>query len=656
MKALTVTTSLIAITLAGSFIAGIALKAHYLPTHVPNPSHQSPSEKAWPPHSSHLSTAAINGSLLLGTPYAVQPAKAPVSAPTGPDSTPRLEQIDNMTASLAPAGTESTLESLLMAEFEVKRNAPEQAIERYLAAARQLHDPTMAERAADIAWTTGTGSATRIATTWKKLASPHRSPSIPIIGARMNAAVSHQEWLDALRQALLLASRGQVPDMINLVSQAADNQGPLSDMQALLLQYNRHHQDQPLPRMALAIAQARDNQPGKASATIAQVKKGWPDLAIAWLVNAQIALINNHPEHALQQLAHGHRMEPGNPRFLLARTQVLLQLERWQQAHDQAIALIRSLPDDQHDDDTSSLVNASANLFLVYHHPEITIELLSPLVDSPLADADTRLLLATAYQERHQWQQAVSCYLSIDADNPAYINGVTTAAELILEHKGSQPALDMLARQRREHSRQLLPLMNLSLAVMDHVHRSTDADALLDNSIESSAPDNNELLLMRVYRRIDQRAIKDAEADLATLLQRLPDNPEVLNAYGYTLSEFTQRYQEALHMLEKAHLLAPGDSAIQDSLGITYARMGQLDKALPLLTSADHAAPNDEVSAHLAHVLMKLGQPRQARQLVQKRIKQLQEHPKLDRMANRYGWSASHHRSHAPSAKGAASR
>jgi tetratricopeptide (TPR) repeat protein len=65
------------------------------------------------------------------------------------------------------------------------------------------------------------------------------------------------------------------------------------------------------------------------------------------------------------------------------------------------------------------------------------------------------------------------------------------------------------------------------------------------------------------------------ENDLRSILAQDPDHAATLNALGYTLTNRTQRYEEAADLIERALALSPGDPAILDSLGWVYYKLGQ---------------------------------------------------------------------------------
>src|SRR5699024_350797 len=128
---------------------------------------------------------------------------------------------------------------------------------------------------------------------------------------------------------------------------------------------------------------------------------------------------------------------------------------------------------------------------------------------------------------------------------------------------------------------------------------------------------STELLYGRaiVYEQLGR--VDAALADLRQVVKLKPDGVQGLNALGYILTNHTQRYHEALALIEKAFAKAPDNAAILDSLGWVQYHLGQLDKALAYLQRAYQALPDAEVAAHLGEVLWTLGRRQQARRVWQ---------------------------------------
>ena len=93
------------------------------------------------------------------------------------------------------------------------------------------------------------------------------------------------------------------------------------------------------------------------------------------------------------------------------------------------------------------------------------------------------------------------------------------------------------------------------------------------------------------------------------------DHAEALNAYGYTLAERKQKYAEALPYVEKSNRLQPGSAATLDSLGWIRLKLGEPDRALPLLREAWSLEEDPEIAAHLGEVLWLTGDREQARKV-----------------------------------------
>ncbi|MCM2328034.1 MAG: tetratricopeptide repeat protein [Lysobacter sp.] len=128
-------------------------------------------------------------------------------------------------------------------------------------------------------------------------------------------------------------------------------------------------------------------------------------------------------------------------------------------------------------------------------------------------------------------------------------------------------------------------------------------------------PESFELLYDRAMaaERLDRLDV--LESDLRRVIQLKPDYAHAYNALGYTLADRTDRLAEAYELINQALKLAPDDPFILDSLGWVQYRRGELAEALKSLTSAYQARPDPEIAAHLGEVLWKLGRQEEASKL-----------------------------------------
>ncbi len=97
----------------------------------------------------------------------------------------------------------------------------------------------------------------------------------------------------------------------------------------------------------------------------------------------------------------------------------------------------------------------------------------------------------------------------------------------------------------------------------------------IDRTGPAQYPDDLNLLYTRAMLAEKRNDLAQLEADLRNILAREPDNAMALNALGYTLADRTERYDEALQLIELAHQINPQDPAILDSLGWVQLPPGQ---------------------------------------------------------------------------------
>ena len=100
----------------------------------------------------------------------------------------------------------------------------------------------------------------------------------------------------------------------------------------------------------------------------------------------------------------------------------------------------------------------------------------------------------------------------------------------------------------------------------------------------------------------------DAERILRQLIEREPDNAQVLNHLGYMLAEHGRQLDEAVRFVERALNLDPGNPYYLDSLGWAHFWRGDLEAAEKYLTPAATQLPRiAEVQDHLGDLLAKRG-------------------------------------------------
>jgi tetratricopeptide (TPR) repeat protein len=105
-----------------------------------------------------------------------------------------------------------------------------------------------------------------------------------------------------------------------------------------------------------------------------------------------------------------------------------------------------------------------------------------------------------------------------------------------------------------------------------------------------------------------------AETGFQQAVALAPQNPELLNAYGYALIVRRERVQEGMDLVRRALVARANDGNIMDSLGWGYFQLGQYPQAVAQLELAIRREPaNGEIVDHLGDAYWRVGRHTEAR-------------------------------------------
>lgn len=229
-------------------------------------------------------------------------------------------------------------------------------------------------------------------------------------------------------------------------------------------------------------------------------------------------------------------------------------------------------------------------------------------------DPDQRLLLGKIAEYLKRYQEAVDWYHGVPggehrgeaqlrAVNALHLMGDKARASKEVQSVQADASLD-------DDVRRDAYLLESELQLRDG-----DEKAELDVLARGLAafPDDSALLYARALAWERSDNVPRAEADLRKVLVAEPENVAALNALGYTLADRTQRYQEALELIDRARVAEPDNAAIVDSYGWVLYRLGRNDEALVHLRRAWTLNKDPEIAAHVGEVLWVLGQKDEAK-------------------------------------------
>lgn len=364
-----------------------------------------------------------------------------------------------------------------------------------------------------------------------------------------------------------------------------------------------------------------------------------PDRIEVWQEFGRLAMRMEKPELVQRMVDEVVRRFPDDPRVALLRASQL------QQAGDtpQALAVLKTLEASART--SADLRNALAIAYDAMQQPEAAERVLS----SGPQDVQTFGMRASLLAKQEDTTALAALYAELSRaasrPDPAQRLLLGKIAEYLKRYQEavdwyhSVPGGDELseARLRAANAQGLLGRQDKAL---DEV-RAIQSDAVLaeearrdaylleaelrqragDDAGELDAlgrglaayPDENALLYARALAWERRDDIRRAEADLRKILVTEPENVAALNALGYTLADRTQRYQEALQLIDRARVAEPDNPAIIDSHGWVLYRLGRNEEALVQLRRAYALARDAEIAVHLGEVLWATGRRDEAR-------------------------------------------
>lgn len=333
----------------------------------------------------------------------------------------------------------------------------------------------------------------------------------------------------------------------------------------------------------------------------------FPDVAQARVWRAHVRLRAGDSAGAGADLDRAAALEPADRTVALTRAAVLNEMGEPAKA---AAALARIAPDDE--------VLAARAAYAARSEERALIATVAREIEAlPEPRSEARLeLLGQLAEIVEQRQQALDWYEAV----PRGERFVPARLRIAVLHDAmgdTARALEELKTLRAggiDDDAKLVDSFLLETELLQRHGRDADAIATYGRGLEA-LPDDRRLLYARalLFERLDR--ITECERDLRRIVELHPDDPDALNALGYTLADRTDRHAEARELIAQALALKPDEPAIVDSMGWVEYRLGNLEAALKHLRRAWELAPDAEIGAHLGEVLWVSGAKDEARKI-----------------------------------------
>lgn len=516
-------------------------------------------------------------------------AQAASAAPTAPEAKPApAVALPNIELS------RELLYEMLLTEFASQRGHAMLALEGCTDLAQRTRDPRLAKRAAQLALQSGDmNRAIDAFKLWQELdpnavVAPRLLASLLLRGGKLDEArVELGKVIDAdpgqadkvfLQLYPVLSSYPEPAAALKMAQELAAAYPGVAESHWLVAQLAQKQGDD-----QLALDEVR------------QARRIAPNWGMPVLLEAQV-LRKSAPQQALDVLKQFLSSHPQASEVRMQYARGLLEQAQYKPARDEFRTLLKENPD---------------NVELAFAVALISIQLKEPQG----AEAQLRQALTLSGKD----QDVVEYYLGQlaeaaenNADALSHYREVKGGEYLFSAQLRVGALLSKLgkAAQARKHLQAVKPasdqqraqLVLAEVQVLAREQQFTQAYEVLQHGLE--ALPNHVELLYEAAMMADKIGKYDAsEQLLRKLIQVKPDHAHAYNALGYSFLERNVRVAEALELVEKALQLAPGDSAIMDSVGWGYYRAGRLDEAVAMLQRAFAANPDPEIAGHLGEAL-----------------------------------------------------
>ncbi len=510
---------------------------------------------------------------------------------------------------------DDSLLPLLVAEFALRREQLDLALDTYLTQSNVLRDPSISAHTTRLAqYLNNDKAALQAALLWVEV-EPDNQDARLTLGNLLAQAGDPVAAAPHLAEVLAAGGRANFTALAVAATRRGDQQTDrlLETLNGLAKQYA----DNTEVMLSRAILLQHKKEYDSALDQVREVFAIDAEQKQAIVLEAQIRQLMGHKEDAFQRLQAAIASNPEDSKLRLQYARLLTRSDL-EAARQQFDILVDAAPRDANLLYSTALVSR-----------ELGDDVRAKAEFERLLTLDGRhneanFYLGRIHETAGDTRQAVSHYAKVMAGPDFQAAHRRVASLLLAEQDFAAHAahFDKLRSRYPGFSESIFLLEADSLGQVQALERSTEA---LNRGLEQ-LPGNVSLLYARSMLSEKTRNLETMEQDLRTILAADPDNSTALNALGYTLANLTERYDEALDLIARALELNPGEPAILDSMGWVKFRLGELDTALDYLQRAFDAFPDPEVAAHLGEVLWALGEQESARDIWRESLSQHPDH------------------------------
>lgn len=260
---------------------------------------------------------------------------------------------------------------------------------------------------------------------------------------------------------------------------------------------------------------------------------------------------------------------------------------------------------------------------------------LEQMINQNLRADEAHYYLGRILEDEGELKVAVSHYMQVE-DGRDFLNANSRIGKILLATQREDQNHAYLNELRRKYPQRKEQLYGLEVEMLTRAGELDSAMNVLNMALREM-PESTTLRYTRSMLGEQQNDLALMEQDLREIIHRDPENATALNALGYTLANRTERYSEAFSLISRAMALQPEEPAILDSMGWVLYRQGKYTEAVEYLSRAYAKFPDPEVAAHLGEVLWVSGDTKTALAVLQGAAMRDPDHKVLVKTMERLG-------------------
>ena len=541
--------------------------------------------------------------------------------------------------------------SALRGELALEAERLEEAAAHFLRAARLAEDPSLAERATRIAYESGHQDiGLEAARRWLEIApeDPRGHWFAGIFEIRFGRIEDATEHFDAFVRAA--EERGGTAGAIGLVADALGAEPDAAAGVAVMQSIVAAFPESPEARYGVArlALRAGDFELALENARIAADRR--PDWRDAQLLYARALLVSGRTDESLELIARVAE-ESDDLEVDLQHAELLLSAGRMDEARERLNAIL---------DDNPGLPEATRALaFLAMAQEDLpeAERLFDQLRYEPRFRDEAFYYLGRIAESRDEPLKASRAYARVTDGTHAVESQLRLAGILLRRMNDADGALRHLEEFGKANPRFRTDMLIARGQLLVQMEQPAEAMRLFDEELERNPEDSTlhdaqaqlfvvmsteasrrgdhdeaqRLLDEGLGRYPDNVSLRYSQALLlqekgemrrsVRLLEQLvaeePDNPVLLNALGYLLTDQFDRHAEAREYIQKALAMDPDNAAIIDSMGWVLFKLGDYESAFDYLDRAYRLEPDPEIAAHLVDAHWALGRRDAALELLE---------------------------------------